>query len=379
MDSNGPVSSESAYRVGTKLRIREHIPPRPFTGDYGPSPRPSVDWSRWEDLADSEIGRVEFALANPPIETKPPGEAERTLTITGIKTRRKGGGANVVTCFLDRDRSVEYIAKIYDGAHYPLYADPCGIDCMSSADRDYSTEAWAYRIMQPLIGGTVIPAYHGSWTFALDTSRPGQRRWVRMILIELVRGECMLDIILRANDRHERVDYSLLPPEQFRLRVLQNIIDAETTIWWEAAIEHEDVEPRNVIVNPDGSVVLIDFNQTYINRFSCHKPKHPKEENPTPFPPTPIERYWPLPRGFADGPEKRGRWADWIPKAWLSDKELAAEWLIQTYRNSPKYDSPFQDFLDGIYHHRRSKKILNLLEELGRNPAGTSTPASAKK
>lgn len=131
---------------------------------------------------------------------------------------------------------------------------------MSSADKDYSTEAWAYRIMQPLIGSTVIPAYHGSWTFALDTSWPGQRRWVCMILIELVRGDCMLDIILRANDGHERVDYSLLPAEQFRLRVLQNIIDAETTIWWEAAIKHEDVEPRNVIVKPDSSVVLIDFN-----------------------------------------------------------------------------------------------------------------------
>ncbi|KAK3306254.1 uncharacterized protein B0T15DRAFT_534821 [Chaetomium strumarium] len=99
---------------------------------------------------------------------------------------------------------------------------------MLRADCDYSLEAWAYKMMQPVIGGTVVPAYFGSWTFSLDTGRPNQQRWVRMILIELVEGESMLDMMLPATmDKHGEkgvVDYSRLPPEDFRLRVLQNIL-----------------------------------------------------------------------------------------------------------------------------------------------------------
>jgi hypothetical protein len=123
--------------------------------------------------------------------------------------------------------------------------------------------------MQPLIGGTVVPAYFGSWTFTLDTNQPGKRRWVRMIIIELIQGECMLDIILRAEQGGDMMDYSLLPLEEFRIRVLQNIIEAETTISWETAIDHYDIDTRNIMVKPNGTVVLIDFNQAYIHELSC--------------------------------------------------------------------------------------------------------------
>jgi hypothetical protein len=219
----------TSYRANTTFFIREHHPPEPFTGAYGPSPRPPVDWRRWEHQDAWEIDRVEFALANPPLETSPPGQRERTLTITGVRTLRDRGGAHVVTCFLDADQSAEYAAKIYDGANYPLGGRrPYSLDCMSWADRDYSIEAWAYRIMRSAgLDGAVVPRYHGSWTFALDTHIAGRQRWVRMILMELVRGECMLDMIVRAEDKMgRRVDYSLLPGEEFRLRVLQNILES---------------------------------------------------------------------------------------------------------------------------------------------------------
>lgn len=90
------------------------------------------------------------------------------------------------------------MAKIYDGVDYLLSAwDDAtdagkggNLDCMKWADRDYSIEDWAYRVMQPVIGSTgVVPTYHGSWTFALSTDQPGRQRWVRMILVELIEGE----------------------------------------------------------------------------------------------------------------------------------------------------------------------------------------------
>ncbi|KAL2021345.1 hypothetical protein VTK56DRAFT_7316 [Thermocarpiscus australiensis] len=379
-----PLATSPAYGPNTTLRIREHLPPEPFTDDYGPNPRPPIDWNRFKHAGESESYRVEFALAYPPIETEPPGKLERTLTITGIKTRRERGGAHVVTCFLDGDRSAEYVAKIYDGVDYPLWPSHRGslvLDCMSQADRDYSIEAWAYRMMQPVIGGTVVPAYFGSWTFALDTGRPNQQRWVRMILIELIQGECMLDMIIRAEDkcRKYEVDYSLLPPEHFRLRVLQNILEAHLTIWWEAAVTHDDMDPRNVIVKPDGSVVLVDFNQAYICEFTAMHDKHAKKQNPTLLPPSPIERYWPIPGGFASSVRDGGAWGHWVPQSWLQNKELAAQWLVETYRNTTRFRPPAQWFLDWECHESGSEKLLQLLESIGRKPAraeNSSSPTS---
>ncbi|KAL2146237.1 hypothetical protein VTI28DRAFT_4816 [Corynascus sepedonium] len=244
------------------------------------------------------IDRVEFALANPPLETKPSGSLEHTLTITGIKTIRNRGGPHVVTCFLDGDSSTEYIAKIFDGVDYPL-GDPGPSfhgynDCMSFADRDYSVEAWAYRTMQPVIGGTFVPAYYGSWTFAIG------ERWVRMILIGLVQGECMLDIITGAEDKIGlTVDYARLPPEDFRIRVLKNIWEANLFIWWRAAVRHDDLAPRNVMVKPEGRVVIIDFNSVYIYDFTPKYDMHPRtrKQNPRPSPPSIIERLWFYPIG----------------------------------------------------------------------------------
>jgi len=316
--------------------------------------------------------RAKFALANPPLRTAPPDEpeAERVLTITGVKTRRNRGGAHVVTCFLDSDQFVEYVAKTYDGVDYPMGSrNHHSLDCMTWADGEYSIEATAYQAMQPTIGGKVVPAYFGSWTFALDTNRPGQQRWVRMILIELVKGECMLDIIARAEVKSEgeiTVDYSLLPPEDFRIRVLRNILESDLAIWWEAALEQNDLDPRNVIVKPDGSVVLFDFNQAHIWGFTIRWDLHPKQRDPKSLPTNPIQRYWPLPCGFADSEGEIAPWADWIPRRWIEDKNLAAEWLIQTYRDSPKFAPLDQWWLDWDLHGDPSPKVWGLLESLGR-------------
>lgn len=379
-ENSGLTTAHHNYGVNTTLHICEHLPPEPFTGVYGPSPRPLVDWTRWANLESWEIDRVKFALVNPPIDTTPPGPLKRTLTITGVKTLRErgSGGAHVVTCFLDGDTSTEYVAKIYDGIDYPLGSRERGChDCMSLADRDYSIEAWAYRTMQPLIGGTVVPTYHGSWTFARDTGQHDQpQRWVRMILMELIKGDCMLDIITRAEtDAGRNVDYKQLPPEDFRIRVLQSIIESNLKIWWLGRVTHDDLEPRNIIVKPDGSVVIVDFNQSYIYDFTARHDQHPRMLDPTQLPPSPIEQWWPIPCGFADAAVDDGRWGHWIPQRWLQDKVLAAEWLVETYRDDARFGRPSEWWLNRGFHASDGERVLRLLESLGRKPAVNSSQA----
>jgi hypothetical protein len=374
------------YAPKTTLRSREHLPPEPFTGVYGPNPRPPVDWSPWEDLEWWKIDRIELALAYPPLETTPPGPLEHTLTITGVKTLRdqgsetfqNQGGAHVVTCVLDNDTSTEYVAKIYDGVDYPLGSREEGcLDCMLLADRDYSIEAWAYRTMQPLIGGTVVPSYFGSWTFALDTGcRDQPQRWVRMIPMELIQGECMLDMITQAETNAGRnVDYGQLPPEDFRVRVLRSIIESKLNLWWLGRVTHDDLEPRNIMVKPDGTVVIIDFNQSYIYDFTAQHDQHPRMLDPTRLPPSPVEWWWPIPCGFADAVKDGGRWGHWVPQRWLQNKVLAAEWLVETYGSNVRFARPSEWWLNRGYHASDGEKVLRLLESLGRKPVVPSSQA----
>lgn len=110
----------------------------------------------------------------------------------------------------------------------------------------------------------------------------------------------MLDLAGRAEKEpgSGEMDYARLPSEESRLRALQNILEAQLTIWWEAAILHNDVEPRNIMVKPDSRIVIIDFNQATIYDFIRYNLKHPKRINTDSLPLTPIEWHWPLPERF---------------------------------------------------------------------------------
>jgi serine/threonine protein kinase len=325
-----------------------------------------------------DADRIYFALNNPPLETEPPAGEEHTFTITGTKTlRRPGvdpGGAQVVTGYFDGDETAVCLAKIYDGVYYPLDPD-ISWDPMTLADSDYATEAWAYEVMQPVegVGCKLIPEYHGAGTFSLNTDEPGRRRWVRMLLLQLIDGESVFDKILRATKNGD-VQYPLLPDEEFRLRVLKDTLEAEMKIWWDAEVLHGDVSPRNVMIRDDGSVVIIDFNKTVACRFSNREPRRKHGENTNLRPSSPIEDYWPFhPRGnlFAHPERPRGRWADWVPQTWLKDKELIAEWLLETWGSSvgDKYAPLSNYFLNHPAHAERSTKVQMALEKLGRKPA----------
>jgi hypothetical protein len=268
------------------------------------------------------------------------------------------------------------VAKIYDGVDYTLsiFSDGKdaglkggGIDCMTLADHDYSVEAWAYTRMQSRIRNLgIAPAYHGSWTFALPTNQPGRERWVRMILIEFVEGECMLDLIKRARKRVDdgrgKVDYALLPPEEFRLRVLQNILEAEFTIWWEAGIRSYDVAPRNVTVKPDGNVVLLDYNQVPFRPIEMGHDRYYPGMDPNRLPMSPIEWHWHF-------PIDDNMWERWFPQEWLDNRELGYEWLILKYRDSPRFKPPSARFLNHYIPARfNGERVQRLLEGLGGKP-----------
>ncbi|KAK3290732.1 uncharacterized protein B0H64DRAFT_420885 [Chaetomium fimeti] len=369
-------SSSIPYQAGAQFRIRAHVPPEPFGGAYGPNPRPQV--SVWPDNVPAQ--RLPFALQYPPLETPPPPSVtEHTFTITGTKTLRRvgidDGGAHVVTGHLGQNKAVSYVAKIYDGLSYPFEDPDMGWDFMTLADADYAVEAWAYKTIQPVptVGAKVVPDYHGAWTFSVATDEPGRRRWVRMLLLQLVPGETVFDKILRAT-KDGAVRYDLLPDESFRLHVLKRTFEAEISIWWDAEVTHGDLEPRNVMVQGDGSVVLIDFNQAVVHRFQKHWPHAKYSKKAHHLPPSPIKRRWPFAPGganFANNEERDGPWARWIPQSWLGNKELAAEWLLKTWGNPPpnKYAPLPKYFLDHPAHKERGPELIALLEKLGRKPA----------
>jgi hypothetical protein len=360
-------------RQGVELRIRRHVPPKPFYNGHGRCPRSHVGLNHNLEFP-WEADRVQFALDYPPLETKPPAKEEHTFTITEVKTLRRphvdGGGAHVLAGYFDGDKTAVCVAKIYDGVAYPLADKDEGIDCMTTADIDYATEAWAYKTIDPVetVAAKLVLEYYGSWTFSLGTNH-SRRSWVRMILLELLHGETVLDKIVKATVDGV-VQPGLLPDEETRLRILKHTLDAERSIWWDAEVLHGDLSPRNVMVEPDGSVLIFDFNQVEISPFQF-QPHSKHSDNANPLPKSPIERYWPYSPGTGTFIYPSKPWASWVPPRWLEDGELAAEWLLEAWRDpAPGKYMPLSDyFLNHPAHAQRSKKLQAALEKLGRKPA----------
>lgn len=87
------------------------------------------------------------------------------------------------------------------------------------------------------------------------------------------------------------MDYPLLPPDDSRLRVLCDIIESESSIWWEGLLDHRDLEPRNVMVRPDGSMAIIDFNHATLYQFAVYREHYPRHLDPDSLPESPIRRH----------------------------------------------------------------------------------------
>jgi hypothetical protein len=362
----------SPYRPGVELVIQAHIPPPPFGSDY-----------RNEDavrrpvsglLADNLVDKLDFALSNPPLETSPPKQAKsHVLTVLGKIDRQSRvlgkdqvhcyGGPHLVRCYLDSDKSRYYVAKIYDGIDYPL-SDYRGYDCMYLADRDYSREAAAYENMPLSLQGSIVPYYFGSWTFSVETGMHRLRRCVRLILLEHIDSECMLDMILRAKGVTQTnlpaelfdtlpIDYQLLPPEPARLDVLASIVEADITLLC-AGIAYRDIAPQNVLISHSPErIILVDFTQSRV--YKCYEFGRQvlKSWGPNPMPISPIQRYWKSSL-FTD------EFAGWIPKSWFADEHKVLKWLCVRWGGSTKFAPLSKDFLSFDGHHPLLRGLLEL-------------------
>ncbi|KAK0742494.1 hypothetical protein B0T21DRAFT_131623 [Apiosordaria backusii] len=355
---------------GMTLKIQSHRPPEPFGPDYNArKPRGAVP--RWYPSGN----RIRVALDFPPVSTRPVKKfKEHTLTITGDKNAYRfdpenyDGGPHVVTCYLDNKPSKEYIAKIYDGVDYPMREDPwCDerkyiecMDCMSRADCDYSIEAHAYKDLKGTAEGVLVPKFKGSWTFSLETGSSSEpRRWVRMILLKLVKGGTVQEMISRG----------ALPDESKRLSVLRQTIEAHNKLWWNSRITVNKVfciSPKDVIIGKDWSIKLIGFRRAKLWRYTTYR-AHPKDCDGHPEKPeSPISRYWPSSREGENFFGEYGTWRDWIPKPWITDKKLAVEWLVNTFGDSPDYRQPGHEFFEGYGVRKSSPATRLLLEDLKR-------------
>lgn len=349
------------YGPGMKLAIQAHTPPTPIAARYKhqyPAREPV------RGLSDKPfIDRLDFALLHPPVDTPHCGEAKSdVLTIVEKLDRReqgRDGGAHVVTCNLDSDTSRLCVAKIYDGIDYPL-TDDMDCDFMYMADRDYSCEAAAYRSIPKHLRGSIVPLYFGSWTCSIETGMPDRPyRCVRLILLEYIKGECMLDMILRAKGvtrptQREAaydtlpVNYKLLPPEPDRLAILARIIEAEITLF-DAGINHRDLAPRNVLISQSPKrIVLIDFGQSTVFKHYPFGRQLLKSNENHALPISPIQRYWNS-SCFKDD------FAAWCPQAWLMDHDGAKKWMLRRWRGSTMF-RPVEEGFRRVY---RRDRLLN--------------------
>ncbi|KAK0739326.1 hypothetical protein B0T21DRAFT_284141, partial [Apiosordaria backusii] len=434
---------------------------------YGESPRKYNNYQDGDGFPCFRDAQLSYVLENPPIETVPPGPEEFDLTIKKViigpkrqyfdsqdddsetedqeddgrgdvveydpnyfvpgpyrfddlpELKRKDphlplddepyNGAIVVVgnVQLRGDQAPrEYVAKIYDGAYYPVSFsaevqrgrqkpdDGVAPDCATRADLDYAAESAAYRMIQesPQPGPRrATLGFHGSWTFALPGSdlETKRHRWVRMVLLEKVDATPMSQVIRQS----KQVKGRPLPSESERLIILKNLIDADEELWWWCQINYKELQPHDVLIKKDGTVKIINFHQAILyacvqdDRFLCHPrtlaPEMSEEDlKATGERVSPVHRYWPFnvythtveSWPLVDAPSRpweteRGNWDEWVPVSWLSDPEEAAIWLLKTYRNDERYSPLDEVFLDHPDHMNRTGRLLELLEQFGRKPA----------
>ena len=313
----GPqVLTLTPYTTGFTFKAWRHCPPAPFGLGYStPSParHPDSAAALQEELCTSRQPREGHTLF----------ENEELFTITS--TLRTGGfGAQIVVV------NHEMVAKIYDPLFYDDdsegYENP-----LWRADKSYSREAAAYEQLQKSKDiSDIVPAFYGTWTFNIDTTimqggvATEATRGVRMILIEHLKGQCMMDV-----DAH-----TLLEP--IRTSILKQCLEAYIRVS-QAGVSHGDLSPRNIMIlgsvsNPsDVRVKLIDFDvatvydhpnykfpENAVNRENFSRKWSPKL-------PSPVVMFF-------------RKMAEFSCEGWCPDEDRGSDqWLWQNYAEDDRY------------------------------------------
>jgi hypothetical protein len=129
-------------------------------------------------------------------------------------------------------------------------------DVIAAADSDFIDVSAAYSESQGSgLLGNVMPKYYGSWTLDNTTQNDGQEvaHEVRMIIIEHVIGVPMSKLDPCSQAQKERENN------------IRKVIEAEYDIR-SANVQHEDLEPRNIMISialplsdHDLRVTIIDY------------------------------------------------------------------------------------------------------------------------
>ncbi|KAJ8111336.1 hypothetical protein OPT61_g6045 [Boeremia exigua] len=254
------------YFPGAVFTAYRHEAPAPFGGYYSDCPFPDQN-----ELQQSS--QLDWCISHRPN----PGTTflEETCSLAIKSEIRTGIDCGTQLVLLENG----LVAKIFDPMFYSHndkeFVD-LKVDVTTAADSDYATEAAAYSElkMQP-VQGDIMPAFYDSWTIKVTHYVGGEHitRDVRLILIEYISGEQMLDI----------------EPENLQSKVREQImikvIEADYDLRY-AGVCHQDLEPRNIMISlspkhPMGfRLTLIDFGHSWVYRILFGGPPPNELRNP---------------------------------------------------------------------------------------------------
>jgi hypothetical protein len=332
-DWNPSEISDVPYQNGLTITAFRHQPTEPFGLGYDTDKAP--EHPGWK-----EMSQIDYCLSRPPLEGRTDLNSQKDFAITSIIRTGQQEGAQIVVV----DDTM--VAKIYDPLYYRAVNEYGGQnDIVSDADEDYCREAAAYEGLQKSPEAlSVIPAYYGTWTIDVVTSvmrSPHKKvkytRSVRMILMERLSGDCMVN-----------VDPSSLR-EEVRSVIVKKAIIAETLIR-AAGVNHRDVATRNIMIlgtdhkNPDIAVndihlevKLFDFNIAIVTthpRFNRCKYHDNLKALQTNWPSKllfPIVTHWGGMQEFAA--------TGWCPDGF----RVPEQWLWQHFHDDDRYIPVIQD------------------------------------
>lgn len=292
------------YFKGAKFLVRKHEPPRTLEMGY---------WRKRGRCGGPEVignpSQLELCLAHPPTPGITYSEEARCIEIAKIIRGGQSCGAQTV---LTVDGLV---AKFYDPLYYDFGGDhweDSEIHVTGDADKHYITEVTAYSEMRGTsLEGSIMPAYHGSWTMDIPILFNGSRknRKVRLILVEYIPGTSM---------------HSLNPEDltsQERDNIMIKVIEAKIDLLF-MGLRHEDYEPRNIMLSlPEGSetyetgdlrICIIDYAISRFLKDSGRRAPVPEVYNPL--------FYWTGQR----------QWSSW---GWLPPRQEAIDWMWKIWGN----------------------------------------------
>lgn len=326
------------YHIGQSFLIKRHIPTVPSGRRYRDSDVAAC-------VVPTDVSQLDWCLKHPPHSGTT--ELSDTLSITIKASIRTGNHCGAHIVLIDDG----LCAKIFDPLYYSFDNDLWHgekVNVTTEADHDYTIEANAYiALCGSNLQGNVMPTYHGSWTTEVCTNADGQQhaREVRLILLEHITGTAMVDIDPDELDQEAKEN------------IMYRVIEADTDLTL-AGLQHDDFEPRNIILSssfsktdstssatrnlaftdPNLRVCIIDYARSYVHklahgecsRYACTYRTYSMLEYQNPL-------------FFWAGTDL------WSQYGWLPHWEEATDWMWQNWGNGgrdKKYMTVYRAMID---------------------------------